>query len=170
MILPIVPYGKNILRKKCVEVSQDYPGLTSIIDNMWATLSSTYGVGLAAPQVNLGVRMFIIDGDTKKTFINPYISSYSVETCVMTEGCLSIPGIGEKIQRPSSINISYFDIDFMEHIEFFDGLDARIIQHEYDHIEGKLFIDYLSGLSKRLIKSKLNNIMNNNVITKYKML
>ena len=169
MILPIVPYGNSMLRRKCDNIEKGYPNLSTIIDNMWITMFASNGIGLAAPQVNLPIRLFIIE-TLKKVFINPEIVDKSLDSSLMKEGCLSIPGIGENIERPNSITIKYYDEDFILHKDNFDGMDARVIQHEYDHIEGKLFIDYVTGLKRKLIKGKLNDIVNDNIITKYKML
>lgn len=159
MTLQIIKYGNYILRKECVNITLDYPDLPYIIDNMWITMFFNKGAGLAAPQVNLSIRLFIVDS-LKKVFINPTIINESEETCSMIEGCLSIPGIKESVIRPVSIEMEYFDEDFIKHTEVFTGDDARVIQHEYDHIEGILFIDYLSPLKKKLIQGKLTSIKN----------
>ena len=169
MILPIVPYGNSMLRRRCDNIEKGYPNLLSIIDNMWITMFASNGIGLAAPQVNLPIRLFIVE-TIKKVFINPEIIDRSLDTCLMKEGCLSIPGIGENIERSSRITIKYRDEDYKLHKDSFEGIDARVIQHEYDHIEGKLFIDYVTGLKRKLIKGKLNDIVNDNIVTKYKML
>lgn len=171
MILKVTMYGNPILRKKCKDISSDYENLSSLIDNMWETLDNTGGIGLAAPQINVPIRLFLIKTDTfQKCFINANILSYGDKEVKFTEGCLSIPGIRGDVSRPDSIVISYYDEEFNEHIEEFSGIDARVIQHEYDHIEGKLFLDYLSPLKKRMIKSSLNNILKNKVTPKYPIL
>lgn len=168
MILKVTMYGNPILRKKCQNINSDYKDLSLLIRDMWETLDNTGGIGLAAPQINHSIRLFLIKtNDVEKVFINAEIISYGEKEIKFTEGCLSIPGINGDVIRPDFIKISYYDEDFIKHEEEFSGLEARVIQHEYDHIEGKLFIDYLSSLKKRMIKSSLNNIVNNKVIPRY---
>jgi peptide deformylase len=186
MILPIVAYGNPVLKKKAKNITQDYPELDQFIYNMWETMYKASGVGLAAPQVGVGIRLFVVDASPfaedeelsqdekeqlsgfKKVFINPKLEE-SGEEWAFNEGCLSIPEVREDIYRQEKIHITYFDENFKEHQETFTGLPARVIQHEYDHIEGILFTDKLSPLKKRLIKGKLNNIAKGNIQVDYKM-
>jgi len=187
MILPIVAYGDAVLRKKTKALGKDYPALETLIINMFETMYNAYGVGLAAPQIGLPVRLFIVDlspfsDDEKlseeertafkrfqKVFINPEMLSETGEIWVFNEGCLSIPDIREDISRNETIEIEYFDKDFKKHTETYSGLAARVIQHEYDHLEGILFTDKLSGLKKRLLKGKLTNISKGKIKVDYKM-
>lgn len=178
MILPIRAYGDPVLRKKCIDIDKDYPGLNELIDNMFATMKSARGVGLAAPQIGRAIRLFIIDSThmydkpemgIKKIFINAQILEEFDEPWPYEEGCLSIPNIREDVTRPESIKIKYLDEHFVEHTEKYDDMTARVIQHEYDHIEGILFIDKISAFKRQLIKSKLNNISKGNVDVDYKM-
>ena len=186
MILPIVAYGNPVLKKGAKNITQDYPELDQFIYNMWETMYKASGVGLAAPQVGVGIRLFVVDASPfaedeelsqeekeqlsgfKKVFINPELQE-SGEEWAFNEGCLSIPEVREDIYRQEKIHITYFDENFKEHQETFTGLPARVIQHEYDHIEGILFTDKLSPLKKRLIKGKLNNIAKGNIQVDYKM-
>jgi len=169
MILPIYVYGHPVLRKISKDVDPDYEGLNELHENMWATMYHTDGVGLAAPQIGLSLRIFVIDGsaladdfpelkDFKQTFYNAQILERSDVKLMESEGCLSLPGIREEVSRPDRIRIKYQDENFEFHDEVYEGFAARIIQHEYDHIDGKLFVDHLSPLRRRLIKSKLNAI------------
>ncbi|WP_372919139.1 peptide deformylase [Salegentibacter sp.] len=187
MILPIVAYGDPVLRKKCKEIPEDYPKLKELIDNMWDTMYNAYGVGLAAPQVGVPIRLFMIDpspfaedqeleeqereqlNNLKKVFINPKIVEEEGDEWVFNEGCLSIPEIREDVFRKPVITIEYVDEDFKAHRETYSGLAARVIQHEYDHIEGILFTDKLSSLKKRLLKGKLANISKGKIKIDYKM-
>ncbi|MDG3583609.1 MULTISPECIES: peptide deformylase [Galbibacter] len=187
MILPIVAYGDPVLRKVAIEIPKDYPNLTELIDNMFETMYNAYGVGLAAPQVGLSLRLFVIDASAfaddedladeeretlkqfKKVFINPTIIEETGEEWAFNEGCLSIPDIREDITRNPKIKIEYYDADFNKHTEEYKGLAARVIQHEYDHIEGILFTDKLSSLKKRLLKGKLSNISKGKIRIDYKM-
>lgn len=186
MKLPIVAYGDPVLRKKTVEIDEDYPNLKELIDNMFETMYSARGVGLAAPQVGLPIRLFVIDAspfaeddedevgdpslkDFKKVLINPIIVEETGDKWGFNEGCLSIPDITEEVQRSSDIVINYLDEDFEEHEVALSGLAARIVQHEYDHIEGKLFIDKLGPVKKAMLKSKLDAISKGNVKVSYKM-
>ena len=186
MILPVVAYGMPVLRKKGKEIAEDYPQLQTLIDNMFETMYASDGVGLAAPQIDRSIRLFVIDAEPfaniddiseeekenlkgQRVFINPTILEESGEEWSFTEGCLSIPGINEDVKRKEKIKIEYFDRDFNKHTEEIDGLLARVIQHEYDHIEGVLFTDYLSPLKKRLLKRKLENISKGKVNVHYRM-
>jgi len=186
MILPIVAYGTPVLKKEGKNITKDYPNLDQFIADMWETMYKANGVGLAAPQVGVAIRLFVVDASPfaedeglsdeereqligfKKVFINPELEE-SGEEWVFNEGCLSIPEVREDIYRQEEIHITYFDENFKEHKEIFTGLPARVIQHEYDHIEGILFTDKLSPLKKRLIKGKLNNIAKGNIQVDYKM-
>lgn len=186
MILPIVPYGASILRKQCAEISADHTHLNDLIIHMWNTLDFADGVGLAAPQVNAAIKLFLIDSaktylptsDTtinrqeegiRKVFINPLMLAYSKENNIADEGCLSIPGIYASIVRSTSIKIKYFDENFHEHIEMYHGRTARMIQHEYDHILGRLHIDYLPNLQKILLSNKLDKLKKGKISVKYPM-
>lgn len=179
-LLPIVGYGNAVLRKKAVNITKDYPGLPEIIQNMFATMYSSEGVGLAAPQVNLSIRLFIVDGksfadedpqlnDFRRVFINPQIMEESGEEWTFNEGCLSIPGIREDVLRKPVVTLKYIDENFKEHTESFNGIAARIIQHEYDHLEGVLFIDHLSAFKRRLLKGRLDDITKGKVDVRYRM-
>jgi peptide deformylase len=188
MVLPIVAYGNPILRKVGVDITPDYPELNKLIDDMWETMYNSKGVGLAAPQVNRDIRLFAMDslqiianlevdekwdypGDKgyKGVFINAKINSSNGEEWSYNEGCLSIPKIREDILRKEKINITFFDENFNPHTRTFNGVTARIILHEYDHIEGKLFIDYLKPLKKNLLKRKLDNISKGKISVDYRM-
>ncbi len=182
MIIPISSFGLPILRVKCKNINADYPNLNDLINDMWETMYNANGVGLAAPQINLGVKLFVIDTTTfkndsensgfkpvKKVFINAIITNETGDEWNFSEGCLSIPEIREDISRKSIISIEYFDENFNKHTDKFEGLNARVIQHEYDHINGILFIDKLSVLRKRMIKNKLKNISKGKINTDYKM-
>jgi peptide deformylase len=169
MKYPVTVYGDSLLRKKAKKIEKDNKDLKQIIENMWETMYYSDGVGLAAPQVGLSLRLFVIDAssgaeeepelkDFKKVFINPEIIDITGEEWEMNEGCLSLPEIRENVIRPDEVRIKYFDENFNEFDEVYKGFAGRIIQHEYDHLEGKLFIDYLSPLRKRLLKSKLTSI------------
>lgn len=177
MILPIYGYGEPVLRKVCEDISQEYPNLKETIANMYDTMYNAHGVGLAAPQVGLALRLFIVDTEPfsdsddvskeeaaamkvfKKTFINANIIKEEGDIWGFNEGCLSIPDVREDVFRHETITIEYFDEDFNKKTEVYNGLIARVIQHEYDHIEGILFTDHLSMLKKKLIGKKLQNIM-----------
>jgi peptide deformylase (EC 3.5.1.88) len=175
MILPIVAYGHPVLRKVAQEISPDYPELLQLISNMWETMYHSNGVGIAAPQVNKSIRLFLVDSiqlvenaedpddykhekPIKQTFINAKIEQLNGLEWKYNEGCLSIPKVREDIMRPAEVTLSYQDEHFVEHTNTFDGITARIILHEYDHIEGKLFIDHIQPLKRRMIKSKLDDI------------
>lgn len=187
MILPIVAYGDAVLRKKAKDINKDYPKLNEVIENMFETMYNALGVGLAAPQVGLPIRLFVIDttpfaddedltkeeqdqlNGFKKVFINAKILEESGKEWSFNEGCLSIPDIREDVTREETIKIEYFDENFEIHTEEFSGLIARVIQHEYDHIEGVLFTDKLSSLKKRLLKGKLSNISKGKIKVDYRM-
>ncbi len=187
MILPIIAYGDPVLRKKATVVSSNYPKLKELIANMYETMYNAYGVGLAAPQIGLAIRVFLVDTspfaddellteeeqqqlkDFKCTFINAKILVEEGDDWAFNEGCLSIPNIREDVFRKPIIKVQYQDEEFNEHVKEFDGLLARVIQHEYDHIEGVLFTDKLSSFKKRLIKAKLLNISKGNIDIDYKM-
>jgi len=189
MVLPVVAYGNPILRKVCEDITPSWPGLEKLIADMWETLYHTNGVGIAAPQVNKAIRLFLVDTDQlvkdfddegrerypdeegiKQVFINAQIIDETGKMWPYNEGCLSIPKVREDVQRLSNIRIKYLDEHFNEHERSFHGIAARVIQHEYDHIEGKLFIDYLSPIKKRLIKKKLDDISRGKVSIDYRML
>lgn len=187
MILPIVAYGDPILRKKGAPIAADYPDLEGLLDNMFETMYGAHGIGLAAPQVGRSIRLFIVDATPfeddeelseaereflstfKKVFINAEILEETGDEWAFNEGCLSIPDIREDVFRQDTITIKYLDQHFKEQTDTFEGIAARIIQHEYDHIEGVLFTDKLSPLKKRLIKGKLSNISKGKVGIDYKM-
>jgi peptide deformylase len=177
MKLPIVAYGDPVLRKVCTEIDENYPDLQQLISNMFDTMYAASGVGLAAPQVNLPIRLFIVDtGEDengnpgyKKVFINAKIVEETGEPWAFNEGCLSIPDIREDVYRKPNIRITYFDENWVQYEEEVTGMPARVIQHEYDHIEGKLFTDTLGLLRKRMLKSKFDAIAKGNVRTDYKM-
>ena len=188
MILPIIAYGAPILRKKAVDITPDYPQLDKLIADMWETMYASSGVGLAAPQINRDIRLFVVDSTTifenlnddekdkypdepgvKKVFINAQILGFDDDKWSYNEGCLSIPKIREDIIRPKTVTIQYQDEQFQTHTDTFNGVTGRVIQHEYDHIEGKLFIDYLKPLRKKLLLRKLNDITKGKIKTDYKM-
>jgi len=187
MILPIVAYGAPVLKKEAVEISNEYPNLDQLIENMWETMYASNGVGLAAPQIGLSIRLFVIDAAPfsedeeldeaevtllktfKKAFINPTIIEEDGPIWEFNEGCLSIPDVREDVSRHERIRIHYWDEQFKEQELVLTGLAARVVQHEYDHIEGILFTDKLSPLKKRLIKGKLNNISKGKIDVEYKM-
>ena len=187
MILPIVAYGDAVLRKKGKEITKDYPNLEALIENMYETMYGALGVGLAAPQIGLSIRLFIVDTapfsedealdteeqeflkDFRQTFINPKIIKEEGDEWAFCEGCLSIPDIREDVFRQPMIRIEFYDESFKKHTKEYYGLAARVIQHEYDHIEGVLFTDKISSLKKRLIKGKLSNISKGKIEVDYKM-
>ena len=186
MILPIVAYGDPVLRKVCTNIDSEYPKLKELIDNMFQTMYHSNGVGLAAPQIGLPIRLFVIDAkpfsdddlerdeqellkNFKKVFINAKILKEEGEKWTFNEGCLSIPGVTEDVARQEFVTIEYQDEDFNTYTETFSGLAARIIQHEYDHIEGILFTDKLSAFKKQLLKGKLNNISKGKIDVRYRM-
>ena len=182
MILPIVAFGAPVLRKKCVDITPDYPEFETLLANMWETMYKASGIGLAAPQINKAIRLFLIDTSpfvedeeeteeviVKQTFINARIIEEKGEEWVFNEGCLSIPDVREDVSRKSTITIEYFDENFKKHTDIYDGLTARVIQHEYDHVDGILFTDKISALRKRMIKGKLMDISKGKVNAAYKM-
>lgn len=181
MILPIVAYGHPVLRRVADPLPADYPGLRELIDNMWETLYNAHGVGLAAPQVGLPIRLFLVDsrqlegedrpegGGIKRAFLNAVVLDEVGEPWSYEEGCLSIPDIREKIIRPARIRLRWQDEQFAGHEETFEGLNARIIQHEYDHTEGVLFTDLLGPLKKRLLRKRLDRISRGRVEVPYRM-
>ncbi|WP_121666240.1 peptide deformylase [Mesonia aquimarina] len=187
MILPIVAYGDPVLKKKAKDIPEDFPKLQELIDNMWETMYNAHGVGLAAPQIGRSIRLFLVDASPfaededltdeerkqlkslKKAFINPQIIEEKGDEWAFNEGCLSIPDVREDVFRKPEITIEYVDEDFNKKTETYDGLAARVIQHEYDHIEGILFTDKLSTLKKRLIKSKLQKIAKGEIRIDYRM-
>lgn len=187
MILPIIAYGDPVLRKMAKDITQEYPKLDELITNMWETMYNAHGVGLAAPQVGLPIRLFVVDttpfsddedlseedqkalNGFKKVFINAKIEEEVGKEWDFNEGCLSIPDIREDVKRKSEITITYLDESFKPHTETYDGLLARVIQHEYDHIQGVLFTDKLSSLKKRLLKSRLEKISKGKIAVDYKM-
>jgi len=189
MVLPILAYGHPILRKVARDINPDYPNLQKLIADMWETMYSSNGVGLAAPQVNRDIRLFVVDSQQifenmeedekkdfpdspgiKQVFINAHVVEVEGKNWSYNEGCLSIPKIREDITRQEIVSIRYFDEEFNLHHKTFNGITARIILHEYDHIEGKLFIDYLPPLKKKLMKGKLKDISKGKVTVDYKML
>lgn len=189
MILPIVAYGDPVLKKEAQEIDKNYPELDTLISDMFETMYKAAGVGLAAPQIGRSIRLFVLDGspfadtdededpdpmavgmeDFKQVFINPIITAEEGEEWGFNEGCLSIPKIREEVYRKGKIHISYYDADWNFHEETFEGYKARIIQHEYDHIEGVLFTDHLSVLKRKLLTKKLSNISKGEILVDYKM-
>jgi len=187
MIYPIVAYGDPVLRKVAKDITQDYPNLDKVLENMWETMYGASGVGLAAPQVGMPIRIFLVDTSPfaddesftpeeqkelstfKKAFINAHIVEENGEEWAFNEGCLSIPNVREDVFRPEEVTIKYCDENFKEVTETYTGLMARVIQHEYDHIEGVLFTDKISSLKKRLIKGKLTNISKGKTSVDYRM-
>lgn len=188
MILPIVAYGTPVLRKVATDIEPDYPQLAKFIDDMWETMYASSGVGLAAPQVNKDIRLFVVDtvqmfanmnedekkeytGDEgiKAVFINAHITELEGDEWPYNEGCLSIPKVREDIYRMEQVTLEYVNEQFEPQTKIFTGLSARVILHEYDHIEGKLFIDHLSPLKRKLMKGKLNDISKGKVNVDYKM-
>lgn len=189
MFLPIVAYGAPILRKVCKDIDADYPGLPKLIEDMWETMYESNGVGLAAPQINRDIRLFVMDSvqifenleedeldlypdgpGIKQVFINAHIESLDGDEWAYNEGCLSIPKIREDVYRSESVTLSYLDENFQKHTSTFNGITARVILHEYDHIEGKLFIDYIKPLRKKLLQGKLNDINKGKIKVDYKMI
>jgi peptide deformylase len=187
MVLPIVDYGDVVLRKVGKEISKDYPKLNELLDNMFETMYNAMGVGLAAPQIGLPIRLFIVDTapfsddeeltkeeqdqfkNFKKVFINAKIIEETGDEWIFNEGCLSIPDIREDVSRKDTIKIEYLNENFEKQVEEYNGLIARVIQHEYDHIEGILFTDKLSALKKRLLKSRLISISKGKIKIDYRM-
>lgn len=180
MILPIFGYGQSVLKTRAIEIESGYPELKKLIENMWETMYHANGVGLAAPQIGLGIRLFIVDtqqmfknGEENKgirqIFINPIILEEKGEEWAYEEGCLSIPEVRGEVERPEEVVIEYQDENFIFHKAVFDGINARVIQHEYDHIEGILFVDRLSPRKKTLIRRKLELVIKGKVSSEYKI-
>jgi peptide deformylase len=180
MILPIYLYGNPVLRKKSVDIDKDYPNLDELIDNMFETMYKADGVGLAAPQIGKNINLITIDANVlakdepelegfKRVFINPKITFNTEDTIAIEEGCLSVPGINESVNRIDNLTIEYFDKDFNKITENLKGYPAIIIQHEYDHLNGIMFVDKISPIKKRFVKTKLNNITKGKVATSYKV-
>ena len=181
MVLPIYIYGQPVLRKVSQDIAPDYPNLKELIANMFETLTASDGVGLAAPQIGLDIRLVVIDLDVlsedfpeykdfRKAYINPHILEYDESNMSSSEeGCLSLPGLHESVKRPTRIHVKYMDEDFKEHDEWVDGYLARVMQHEFDHLEGKMFIDRLAMLRKQMVKGKLNSLLKGNFRCSYKV-
>ena len=181
MILPIYTYGQPVLRQVAEDIDSAYPELPQLIQNMWETLARSEGIGLAAPQVGLSIRLIVIDldpisedmpqyKDFRRVYINPYIEEYDdSETDVSEEGCLSLPGVHEKVRRPTRIRLSWQDEQFQEHDEWIDGYLARVVQHEVDHLDGEVFTDHLTGLRRQLVKTKLTDIIKGRFSCSYKV-
>ena len=190
MILPIVAYGHPVLREVAKDITPDYPGLDKLIEDMWETMYASNGVGLAAPQINKPIRLFVIDSaqifnnmdeeekaeneypdapGVKQVFINAHIVEEGGDDWAYNEGCLSIPKIREDIYRAEEVTIEYVDEKFEKHTKTFDGITGRIILHEYDHIDGKLFIDHLPPLKRKLLKRKLDDISRGKIRVDYRM-
>lgn len=188
MILPIQAYGAPVLRTVCKDISPDYPGLEKLINDMWETMYASNGVGLAAPQVNKDIRLFVVDSTQifegleenekgkypdepgiKQVFINAHIKQLNGQEWTYNEGCLSIPKIREDVMRAGEVTIAFQDELFNEQVQTYNGISARVILHEYDHIEGKLFIDYLKPLKRKLLRGKLDDISKGKVKVDYKM-
>ena len=179
MQLPIYLYGHPVLRQVAQDITNDYEGLPRLIEDMFETMYKSDGIGIAAPQVGKSIRLFVIDASPladdypevanfKRVFINAHITRYSETFMETSEGCLSLPGISENIRRSTEIDIEYDDADFQHHKETIKGYCAVVVQHEYDHLDGKMFIDHLGALRKRLIRNKLQNISKGKVKTKYR--
>ena len=188
MILPIVAYGAPVLRVVSKDITPDYPGLPKLIEDMWETMYASNGVGLAAPQINRDIRLFVVDSaqifanqdedeagkypdepGLKQVFINAHVKALNGKEWAYNEGCLSIPKIREDVTRHEEVTLEYVDENFVPHTKTFNGITARVILHEYDHIEGKLFIDYLKPLKRKLLKGKLDDITKGKVKVDYKM-
>lgn len=179
MTYPVYIYGSPVLRKEAEEIRKDYPELKQLVSDMFDTMYASNGVGLAAPQIGKAIRLFVVDASPyadeepelagfKKAFINPEIYEVSEEETAMSEGCLSLPGINEDVWRPGTIRIRYFDEDFNEHDDEFTGFAARVVQHEYDHLEGTVFTDRLSPLRKTLLRGKLSSMAKGKYSAHYK--
>lgn len=179
MILPIYLYGQAVLRKVAEDITPDYPELSNLIENMFETMHNAEGIGLAAPQIGLPIRLVVIDLDVlsedfpefkdyRKVYINAHILEGSDETDAMEEGCLSLPGVHEKVTRPSRIHVKYMDENFVEHDEWVEGYLARVMQHEFDHLEGKVFVDRLSPLRRQMNKNRLMNLLKGKAHCSYK--
>ncbi len=188
MILPIVAYGAPVLRKVCSDIDAGYPGLEKLIADMWETMYNSNGVGLAAPQINAAIRLFVMDSEQifankdedeelnypddpgyKGVFINAHIKELNGEPWIYNEGCLSIPKIREDINREEEVTLEYDDEKFNHYVKTFNGITARVILHEYDHINGKLFIDHIKPLKRKLLQGKLNDISKGKIKVDYRM-
>jgi len=180
MILPIYTYGNPVLRKEAVDITPDYPGLKQLIADMFETMYRADGVGLAAPQIGKAIRLVVITLDVlsddypeykdfNRAYINPHIIETDAETIVMDEGCLSLPGIHEPVRRPKRIHVHYLDEDFQEHDEWVEGYLARVMQHEFDHLEGHVFTDRISPLRKQMVRGKLSGMLKGKVSCNYKV-
>jgi peptide deformylase len=191
MIFPIVAYGHPVLREVAKDITPDYPGLDKLIEDMWETMYASNGVGLAAPQINKPIRLFVVDSaqifnnmdeeekaenqypdapGIKQVFINAHLVEEAGDDWAYNEGCLSIPKVREDIYRAEEVTIEFMDEKFQKHTKTFDGITGRVILHEYDHIDGKLFIDHLSPLKRKLLGRKLNDISKGSIRVDYKML
>ena len=180
MILPVYVYGQPVLRKVAEDITPDYPNLKELIQNMFETMDQADGVGLAAPQIGLPIRVVVVDLDVlsedypeykgfRKAYINAHILEVSGEEVSMEEGCLSLPGIHESVKRGNKIRVKYLDEDLVEHDEIVEGYLARVMQHEFDHLDGKMFIDHLSPLRRQMIKGKLNAMLKGKAHCTYKV-
>ena len=180
MILPIYVYGQPVLRQVAEDITVDYPNLKELIENMFETMDHADGVGLAAPQIGLPIRVVVINLDVlsedypeykdfSNAYINAHIDGVEGEEVSMEEGCLSLPGIHESVKRGSKIHVRYMDENFVEHNEVVEGFLARVMQHEFDHLDGKMFIDHISPLRKQMIKGKLNTMLKGKARSSYKM-
>lgn len=180
MIMPIFAYGQPVLKKKTKDIDKDYPDLEQLISDMWETMYNASGIGLAAPQVGLGIRLFVVDtiqamdegkeaDGIKKVFINASILNEDGKEWAYEEGCLSIPDIRADVMRQAKIKIEYFDENFKKHVEEYEGINARVIQHEYDHVDGILFTEHLKPIKKRLLKRRLEKIRTGDIIPDYRM-
>lgn len=180
MIYPIVVYGCPVLREQTQNIDTNYPNLKQLIDDMFATMYNAEGIGLAAPQIGLSIRMFVIDLEVlaeddaqfkgfKKVFINPQITEYGKELESCDEGCLSLPGISESVKRPTKIRIQYLDENMEAHDEVYENYKARVIQHEYDHLEGKVFVDHISPIRRQMNKGKLTSMVSGKIRCRYRI-
>lgn len=180
MILPIYTLGQPVLRKEAEEITPEYPGLKELIDNMFETMDKAEGVGLAAPQVGLPIRLFVIDLDCmaedhpeykgfRRVFINPEILETGGEEVSYEEGCLSLPGIHEAVKRMNRVHMTFYDENFQKHDEWIDGFQARVVQHEHDHLDGTVFIDRIPPLRRQLLKSKINALLKGKAHCEYKV-
>lgn len=180
MILPIYVYGQPVLREEAKDITPDYPELKELIKNMFETMDRADGVGLAAPQVGLPIRVVVINLDVlsddmpefkdfRRAYINPHILETGDNLVSMEEGCLSLPGIHESVKRPDKIHVTYLDEEMNAHDEWVEGYLARVMQHEFDHLDGMMFIDHLSGLRKQMIRGKLNNMLKGKARCSYKV-
>lgn len=180
MILPIYLYGQPVLREVAKDIDPSYPGLKELVADMYETMDHADGVGLAAPQIGLPIRVVVIDLDVlsdsmpeykdfRRTYINAHIIETGEEMVSMEEGCLSLPGIHENVKRPTRIHVRYMDEDFNEHDEWVEGYLARVMQHEFDHLEGKMFIDHLSPLRRQMLRGKLNAMLQGKAHCTYKV-